>query len=303
MELSIIIPTKDRGEVFYHTLTCAIESTLHMDAEIIVVNDSRKTQLTIPNNQRVRLIINPKSGVAAARNIGVKNSTGELLLFLDDDIVISKDSIDHMVKLHQEKENACFNVNWEYPMALQERLQRLQFGRFLKTHGFTSFKGWYDDPSWVDNALFPSRSIASFHLSIKRTDFDKTDGYNEQFPHAGFEDYDFPLQLKKAGIAFFIDTTIKVYHNEADRLNLENWLNSQERRAATRKVAVELGYAELTIDYGFIKSGVLRIVNFLYMPLMGLLKSIPNRALLDSIYFKIVAVLQAGKIFKGYTTE
>ncbi|MGZ3900046.1 MAG: glycosyltransferase, partial [Bacteroidia bacterium] len=41
MELSIIIPTKDRGDVFYKTLDAAYNAIKEINAEIIIVNDSK----------------------------------------------------------------------------------------------------------------------------------------------------------------------------------------------------------------------------------------------------------------------
>jgi glycosyltransferase involved in cell wall biosynthesis len=303
MKLSIIIPTKDRGEVFDQTLRFAIESIDHLDAEIVVVNDSKTSQPSVQNSLNVKLINNPNSGVASARNVGVKESKGGLLLFLDDDVLITKESVDQVLDLHTEMKNACFNVNWEYPLTLQQSMECTQFGRFMKAHRLTSFKGWYADSSWRDNELFISKSVASFHLSIARSDFEKTRGYNEQFPHAGFEDYDFPLQLKQIGLSFYIDSRTTVFHNEADRLKLENWLNSQERRSETRSVAVKMGHAELKLKYGLVKRVLLTLILASSGLIFRLLRIIPNHRIVDPLYFKLVATLQAGKIFKGYTSH
>ena len=304
MKLSVIIPTKDRGEVFDQTLRCAANSIRHLDAEVIVVNDSKTSEPKIPNEiQKVRLVNNPKQGVASARNTGVRESCGELLLFLDDDIMISTESVNHVLNLHTQFINSCFNVNWEYPIAMQKSMALTQFGRFMNTYQMTSFKGWYSDASWKDNALFQPKSVASFHLSIFRKDFEKTKGYNEQFPHAGFEDYDFPIQLKEAGLSFYIDSRITVFHNEADRMRLTNWLNSQEKRGKTRNVAVKIGYKELTLEYGFVKKNLLTLILFFSGLILNSLKIIPNHRVFDPLYFKLTAILQASRIFKGYTSQ
>lgn len=303
MLLSIIIPTKERDEIFNETLRCVVLATQHLNAEIVVVNDSKLSHPIIPKNSgNIKLIINPESGVAAARNIGARNSAGDLLLFLDNDIIVSKKSIDHTIALHEEYEKACFNLDWQYPPLLQNLLSKSPFGRFIKAHNMTSFKGWYNDSSWVDNALFPSSSVASFHLSISRKNFELTGGYNEQFPHAGFEDYDFPTKLKKVGLNFFIDSRVVVDHNESDRLNVENWLNNQERRAQTRKIAVNIGYRELQFSYGYGKRFLFFLILIFYPLLFSLLKVWPNYPFLDNIYFKLISYIQAAKIYKGYTS-
>jgi GT2 family glycosyltransferase len=300
MDLSIIIPTRDRGTVFDETLRSAIQAVAHINAEILVVNDSRNSMPAIPSSSVVAMINNPGKGVAAARNAGVRSTNGALLLFLDDDILISKRSIDHILKVHRENQNMCLNLNWEYPPDAIRKIETTQFGRFLISNQMTSFKGWYNDPSWKENALFNSKSVASFHLSMKREDFNKTPGYNEQFPHAGFEDYDFPLRLKDAGMTFWIDSRETVYHNEIDRINFNNWLANQERRATTRKVAVDLGYKELALQYPALKRFIFSLMSTGSSFVRAAMLLTPNIKLFDPLFFTFIGSLQAYRIYKGY---
>lgn len=302
MELSVIIPTKDRGKIFDETLAATVAATLHLDAEIIVVNDSRASQPVIPADfQRVKLLHNKKHGVAAARNLGASKSTGEILLFLDDDILISAQSINQVLQVHRQLDHIALNPNWVYPPATIQSLEASAFGRFLTAHEMTTFKGWYSDSTWKDNSLFQSMSVASFHLSIPRSDFEKTTGYSEMFPYAGFEDYDFPPKLKDAGLSFYIDTRVTIFHNESDRGMLTAWLDSQERRASTRRVAVGLGHRELELTYGGSKKVLLEMLLFLSPVLILILKEWLKGNLMDRLYFRLVTALQAARIYKGYT--
>ncbi len=300
MKLSIIIPTKDRPDIFRQTIHVVVEASKHLQSEIVVVNDSLKGVPDLPNDTRIKLVQNPRQGVAAARNFGFTQTTGDVLLFMDDDILVSAKTLDHVMDLHSRHENACFNLNWEYTPETLEKISRHPFSRFLHRNGMTSFKGWYNDNSWKDNALFPSRSVASFHLSIRRADFQRSGGYDEKFPFAGFEDYDFPLRLKRIGLQFYIDTRIRVYHNEVDRLDLDNWLASQERRAVTRRKAVMLGYKELALVYRAPKKFILRSICRFELVLKKSLGLIPNLKFMDPLYFGMVSALQASRIYKGY---
>lgn len=297
MQLSIIIPTKDRVPVFQKTLAAAVQATGHLHCQIIVVNDSKENTPIVP--ETVTLIANPGKGVAAARNAGAKLAVAPLLLFLDNDILISKESIDHTLATHQQLTHACINPDWVYPESLQKQLYQSSFGRFLKGNKMTSFEGWYGR-GWKPNVLFNSDSVASFHLSILKSDFERVGGYTENFPHAGFEDYDFPRRLKAAGLNFYIDSRVQVLHNEEDRINLDNWLDNQQRRAETRKVAVNLGYSELAIQYGFIKSVTLRIINLTYAPWRMGLDLVSVSSAMDFLYAKGISMLVAARIFKGY---
>ncbi len=300
MRLSIIIPTLDRAEILGLTLQAAVKAIENVDAEIIVVNDSKRHIPSIPNTGNITLLNNPKSGVAAARNLGFKNAKGELILFLDNDIIISKKSVDQILKLHAVYSKACINLNWEYSPETLSKFKSLPFIRFLKTFGMTSFKGWYNDPSWRDDEFFDSKSVASFHLSISRKNFEKSLGYNEDFSHSGFEDYDFAKRLKVAGLDFYIDSRITVFHNEIDRFDLDTWLKAQERRAITRKKAVSLGYKELTLEYRGLKRIMLTFITRNESVLKFILEMLPNSTITDPIYFKLISVLQASRIYRGY---
>ncbi|HEY4799892.1 MAG TPA: glycosyltransferase, partial [Bacteroidia bacterium] len=189
MQFSIIIPTKDRGEIFYETLKCTVDAIANFDAEIIVINDSKTSNIIIPGNfKKVKLINNPKSGVASARNLGASLAQSKLLLFIDDDIITNRETIDQILLLHNSQKNICVNPNWIYPPHITQKLTSTSFGRFLQKKNLTSFKGWYRNNTWKENALFESDIIASFHLSIERSVFIHSKGYNETFSEAGFED-------------------------------------------------------------------------------------------------------------------
>ncbi len=300
MELSIVIPTKDRGGIFDATLSAAVGALDGLNAEIIVVNDSKTKEPTLVNDSRVRLINNSKQGVASARNGGAKVATGEVILFLDDDILISPESVRHLLSIHRQLDHVALNLDWVYPPEILNDLHHRSFGRFLIAHSMTTFKGWYANPGWKENQLFESLSVASFHLSLRKSDFERSGGYDEEFPHAGFEDFDFPLRLKKAGVRFFIDTRQQVYHNEADRTTMKPWLDNQERRAMTRAIAVHRGYSELAIPYAPGKKRLLSLILACQPLVQGLMKMIPNSIGMDSLGFRFIGALQAAKIYRGY---
>lgn len=300
VSISIIIPTKDRQLILSDTVRQALEAIQGRPAEIIVVNDSRSNTLDLPSDQRIRIIPNDGAGAAAARNTGAKLANGKLLLFLDDDIIISRETLIHVLAVHEVTPNICLNLDWEYPPQMKQSLIASQFGRFLRRNNFTTFKGWYNDLSWRDNQLFRAKAIASFHLSMSKSDFEMVGGYNDSFPAAGFEDYDFPMRLRKAGLSMFIDTRVKVYHNEEDKFSLEKWLLNQERRAGTRKVAVELGYTELALRFSLPKRVILWLL-VLSEKFLGLAaRVVPNRITTDFIYEFMVKGMVAGRIYKGY---
>lgn len=303
MEISIIIPTKDRKDILSKTLGNACVAMAGTEGEIIVINDSKTTSVEIPPlyKDKVSVFNNPVSGVASARNLGASKAKADLLLFLDDDMLISQENIRTTLQLHQAYKNCCINLNWIYPPELTDKISETQFGRYLIHYGFTSLKGWNRGEYWNDRQLFKVNGITSQYLSMEKKVFIKAGGYNETFPHAGFEDYEFAQRLKQQEIDFYIYPLSMVYHNEEDRLQVEAWLQRKKRGGETRRVAVEMGFKQVALSYSFAKSTTLKCITLCSPFLILLAALVPNIQFLDIIYFKIINILLAAVIFEGYT--
>jgi glycosyltransferase involved in cell wall biosynthesis len=303
MELSIIIPTKDRQPILYGTLQRAYEAISQIKAEIIVINDSKTSSVSVPlgMQDKVRVLTNANSGVASARNLGANQAQGDLLLFMDDDMWISQENILITLDLHRQHHEKCIILNWVYPPELSAEIRQTQFGRYLMHYGFTTMKGWNRGQVWSDIDFFACKGITSQYLSLKKNDFIRSGGYNENFPFAGFEDYDFGRALAKINVIPYVFPQSIVYHNEADRTQLKPWLDRKKRGGITRRVAVEMGYTELAISHGKFKRVVYKMLLQYKNGLFIILSGIPNHRLLDWVYFRFVNILLGTSIFEGYT--
>lgn len=303
MDLSIIIPTKERGEVFEETLRSAMKAIDGMEAEIIVINDSKVLRPVVPVAPgRVRLIDNPKAGVASARNLGAAKAQSEILIFMDDDFLVERKDIVRAVEIAALDTKKIHLFNWVYPPDLQETLGRSQFGRYLIRFGFTTLQGWLAG-EWRNEDVFELEGGASYFLPIAKSLFNDIGGYNENFPHAGAEDYEFVQKARKAGVRFYLDKTVTLYHNEKDRLDMKNWMRRKERNGETLKVAAGQGLAEIAIYYPNTKRFVLKMLSKSKSLFFAALNILPNVTWLDPVYFRITNVLLAIHIFDGYSKE
>jgi GT2 family glycosyltransferase len=304
-EITIIIPTRNRVGILEVSLGYLHAATQGVHAEIIVVNDGDeevyRLKKTYPS---IRIVDNPGSGVASARNTGAAKATSDLLLFMDDDIWMTAEALKRMHEFHAEAKMAVLNVNWIYPQLLEQQLKTTAFGRYLSRHQFTSLKGWNkDQKDWRDDECFKTQGVTSQNLSMRKEVFDRIGGYTEKFPHAGFEDHDFSKALLKHGVEIYIDPRAMTFHNEADRVELIPWMNRRQRGGETRRVAVDLGYVELQLNYSKTRATLLSFISAI-RPLLSVLSSnrITNAVVaLDFFSFKIFDALFAAAIYKGYT--
>jgi GT2 family glycosyltransferase len=107
--VSLIIPTFKRP----HLLPRAVESAFGAgrDIEVIVVDDASsdgtaRVCADLTGIKYVRLDRN--QGVAGARNVGLLESTGDFIAFLDDDDLRLPDSLDHQLSLLEAAPDAGF---------------------------------------------------------------------------------------------------------------------------------------------------------------------------------------------------
>lgn len=88
-KISAIITTKNRHQLLENAILSVLSQTVH-EIECIVVDDGStdETQRIYENDSRIRYIRieeNESHGGNYARNQGIKNSSGDILTFLDDD--------------------------------------------------------------------------------------------------------------------------------------------------------------------------------------------------------------------------
>jgi glycosyltransferase involved in cell wall biosynthesis len=115
-EVSVVITTfngKDRG-----FLGEAVESVLNQtfkDFELIIVDDGSSDNTKsfckkYLKNRNVRYFFQENRGVSAARNLGIKKSSGEYVAFLDDDDVWSPRKLEKQIILIDSVDDKQFGL-------------------------------------------------------------------------------------------------------------------------------------------------------------------------------------------------
>lgn len=301
--LTIIIPTKNRKDILKSSLEYLSVSGVSSNVEVIVVNDGSENLDDLGTREfRVNIVKNMKSGVASARNTGALYANGDILMFMDDDMWITKEAIERVISFHRQRDNVVLNLNWIYPPELQARLRETAFGRYLDHFGFTSLKGWSKTSAWNDHELFHANGVTSQNLSMRKSTFIRSGGYDETFPLAGFEDHAYAIALKESNISIFVDPLVMTFHNESDRVDIKPWLERKVRGSLTRRVAVQKGFKELSIHYSVVKKIILELILKLQPFFITVITSPVARrnTFLDFASFRMTNALLAASIYKGY---
>jgi GT2 family glycosyltransferase len=308
--LSIIIPTKQRENIFYETVI-ALDQALQFfnyDYEVIIVNnDDKSLSIALPND--FKLINCNTGGVAAARNMGAKYANGDILIFLDNDILISSESLkksyEYFINLSNLNDKMVLNFNWVYPQNIYDKLTQKPFGRYILYYGFDKYEGkaWTNITFDKNNEYIKTNMFTSCAFFIKKSIFSQIGGYNDNFKFAGYEDNDFKEKLIKNNIDIYLLPNIYVYHNEKDFLDLKKFLERKYRSAYTRKQAVDLGDSDLLLQHSYLKKFILNIIWFFRNFFISFVNNFFKTKKFDFITFKIIDALLAAYIYKGYNSK
>ena len=99
-KISILVPAYNEEKVIARTIEGLIE-TEYPNKEIVVIDDGSKDQtFSIMNNykNKVKVLHKENGGKASAINFGLAYSTGEIIVIVDADTIIGRDSLVHLVK-------------------------------------------------------------------------------------------------------------------------------------------------------------------------------------------------------------
>ena len=273
--LTIIIPTWKRDKIFSETIAAAVEAVKNIDAEILIINDCGEDEVVFEHT-KVKVYNNPGRGVSKARNSGASLAKSPILLFIDNDILITEENIVKTIQIHAAKERIILNASWVYPPAITSVIDNHQFGRILKLWKLDSYEKRYifhNGGQW-HNKLFKAKlPFAGFCFSIRKNDFLNFAMFNEKILFGG-EEAGLSEKLTSNNIEYWIDPENIVYHNEFDRVfNYKKWLNK---------------YPE--VDYNKAKTNK-QTINFFFVKIVYfMLDHFPNRPYLDKIYAKLLYV-------------
>jgi GT2 family glycosyltransferase len=231
MSTSVIVPTYNRPSALARTLQALRASDFPQgQLEIIVVDsgpDSRENEAAA-RATGAQYVQRPNDGVSAARNQGARLASGELLLFVDDDIVVAPSNVRRHLAIHESDGRCLVSGRWEFDPQLRRELESSPLGRF-RLH----YEDLYNVPHGVvgdGHGRVHPQTLAAANLSIRRDVFWSLDGFDERFP-VGAEDQDFSWRAAQEGCALIYDFDIQVIHND-QHTDLKALCNRLQRSAA-----------------------------------------------------------------------
>jgi GT2 family glycosyltransferase len=228
--ISVVVPTFRRPDALARTLGGLLAADYPGDhLQILVVDDGPDdaTRDAVAAFRGVRYLRQANSGAATARNHGAREATGELVVFVDNDILVGRDHLHR----HVDSWRACgvrsiVGAHWEFPDELRARFGETPFGRFRLAleDGFKAPAG-----EGLDESVGPTTAS----MAVARAVFWELGGFDEGFPHAGAEDRELLLRARAAGCRIVYDRSNVVLHYDG-YVDLAGLCSREAKYAATR---------------------------------------------------------------------
>lgn len=197
-KISVVIPVKNASKTIAYCLE-ALYLSDYSNFDVIVVDDGciDDTMAIVSNYDCLSLKNNIHNGVSGARNIGAVASKGDVLVFIDSDIVIPKDAL---LKISTK-------IQYDNVAAVVGMLsENIKFNNFSSQ--YKNLWMYYTFNNLPNNISLIFTSIAG----IKRDVFLKCDGFDINYKSPNVEDNEFGIRLSEARHNIVLDKTLQVEH-------------------------------------------------------------------------------------------
>jgi glycosyltransferase involved in cell wall biosynthesis len=195
-EVSVIVTTHKRPESLRRCVSALARQQSAPPFELIVVNDGRKPVATVDG---ARVIEAAGRGTGAARNAGAAAARGELLLFLDDDLVPEPDLVARHAEAHR---------NHGHRVAIGYCRPRPR-SRNLASLGAAA---WWEDHyrALRDAASLTFMDVLSGNMSVRRETFRRIGGFDPDLRRR--EDWEWGIRALESGAQVAYEPAARADH-------------------------------------------------------------------------------------------
>lgn len=229
--VSIVVPSHDGAPVLRRCLDSIFSKLTWPSFEVVIVeNGSRETETfalydeVCANHENVRVITcELEHGFNFSRlvNSGVREASGEYLLLLNNDTeVISPDVLELMMGHAQREDVGCVGAKLLYPDGLVQHAGVTVGRSFGPMHfGFLLPDA---EPGYYERMVLPHQlsAVTAACMLTKRSVYEGFGGFDESLP-VDYNDIDFCLKVRSAGLAVVEQVDAKLYHYESVSRGIE----------------------------------------------------------------------------------
>lgn len=227
--ISIVICTYNRAKILKETLESYLTLCRPIEFKIellIVDNNSNDETLQMVDqfmqyHPEVRYVFEPEPGLSYARNTGVKESRGDIIIYVDDDVYFDSNWLVEVGRIFKEYPDASCMGGRIIPVFETGKPDWIT-DDLLTPYGLTNSG---DIIKWM---LYPEYPFGG-NMAFKRTVFDKIDMFN---PNLGRkkknllsnEENEIFWRVSQAGLRVIYNPMALLYHRIPSERTCKEWL-------------------------------------------------------------------------------
>lgn len=234
--VSVVIPTKNRSQHLARCLESLMRQT-YTDFDVLVIdNGSGDDTASVTARYPVRTLIDPSAKLSCLFNLAWRSTEGEIVAFLNDDVVLNEDWLAHAVATlecvpdagavggctidMQRRQIARFYdqarrnpllaaMGWIYNSIVLE-------GKLFAIGWFSSESGGYGIGVYYPASLeheraFPVELLTITAVATRRSAVESVGGFDEGY-HFTHIDGDFFIRLREAGYCLIFNPRLVAHH-------------------------------------------------------------------------------------------
>lgn len=217
MMISIVIPTYNRFNKLANLLNSLItqirENQLGNYVEVIIVDDHSNSVVVdqirdLSNRNNYAFLrfcsLEMNRGPSFARNYGLSQSAGEIIVFIDDDCILDQKYIIETIRVHEKHPEA---------LVINGNLKKIR-DNYLSNFWFFNYDAVFNKK---EGSFYRINRLSSGNFSIKRALLETINPlFDESLPSR--EDYDLYLRLREKKIDLYKSDDATAYYDCRDSL-------------------------------------------------------------------------------------
>jgi glycosyltransferase involved in cell wall biosynthesis len=228
LSASVVIPSYNNGHLLSMGLPALVQQTVPAgEFEVLVVDDGstddtqdRFISLSLPES--FRYIRQSNQGAAVARNRGAADARGDILVFLDSDVVPDPTLLEEHLTSHRVHDHVLM-------VGKTRALPAEHFDLFYQVLGKDIFA--FDQGDEEKQVTF--QEVLSRNFSLLRESFFEVGGFDQEFPRSGFEDIEFAYRATQLGFDVVYNPRAAGDHHHTGTLSdVSRWMYNYQASAA-----------------------------------------------------------------------
>ena len=212
--VSIIIPVHNADAISKLCIQKVVENVVNIDSEIIVVDNDSNQVLSSWLEQQDGLIVlkTPQlMGVSAVYNLALRIATGKYILFMHNDVLLSRDSVRRLISVLEESAQYDAIAPVSSSAWYVNSLSKMEIMPYTDVDSFEAsaekLYRAYNKPVLRDTFI-----LENICMLARREAIDAVGQWDEQFPLRYYEDNDYSYRMICAGFHLGVVDNILVHH-------------------------------------------------------------------------------------------